>query len=115
MGTPAEAAVMLPAKSTFPGKNALPLVGTLNVALSWPSGTRMGAGFGIQVVLLLEKVTTTPPAIAGAFKVTEPVAVPPIVMLDGLNVTEATLAPGLGARITPISNGTLGKPLASDC
>src|SRR5581483_6692521 len=104
-----------PFASGLAGKNALPFVGTGKEALVWPVGMVTAAGLGMNAGIALENVTSTPPATAGAWSVTVPVAVSPIVMVEGVNDKPATIAPGFGVRIIPIVFCGEGVPLKSTC
>ena len=68
------------------------LVVTVNVAVVAPATTVTLAGTCAAAVLLLDRVTTAPPAGARPFSVTVPVdEVPPITVL-GLRLTELAVA-----------------------
>jgi hypothetical protein len=69
------------------------LVVTLKVALDSPAAIVTLAGTWAAVVLLLERVTTAPPAGAVPLKVTVPVDPLPPTTLTGLTVTEASAVP----------------------
>src|SRR5262249_5496089 len=68
-----------------------PFVVTVNVVLVAPAGTVTLAGTVATAVLLLERVTTVPPAGAGALRVTVPCEVLLPITLVGLSVNEKTL------------------------
>jgi hypothetical protein len=65
---------------------------TVNVPLTLPAGTRMLAGTLARRLLLVLSETTAPPAGAGPFRRTVPVAgVPPLTVV-GFNVSEDSAA-----------------------
>ena len=73
---------------------------TVNIALVAPAGMNTVAGT-LAAPLLLERATCTPPAGAGALRVTEPLegCEPPITLV-GLSVSEASVGTGGGAGFT---------------
>jgi hypothetical protein len=71
-------------------------VGTGNEILIWPSGTTTSVGAGTNVLSLVVKLTDTPPAAAGAPRVTVPVTLPPGAGLDESNVSDASEEDGVG-------------------
>ena len=70
-----------------------------NVAEVAPSGIDIEAGILVSVGLLLNKVTTTPPAGAGSLKDTRALAIWPPLMVVGLSCMEESTGAGLGALI----------------
>lgn len=88
---------------------ATPLVLTVNVTLVAPAATVTLDGTLATVVLLLESVTSAPPAGAGPLSVTVPVEELPPVTLVGLRVIEARVGGGGGAGVT-VSEADLVAP-----
>ena len=74
------------------------LVVTVNVAVVAFAATVTLAGTCAAFVLLLERVTTAPPAGAGPFNVTVPVEGAPPTTEDGFTATELTTA-GVTAKV----------------
>jgi hypothetical protein len=72
------------------------LVDTVKFALVAPAATVTLAGTVANAVLPLERVTTAPPAGAGALRVTVPVEVFPAATLVGLRLTEERVVAGGG-------------------
>ena len=75
------------------------LVVTVNVAVVAFAATVTLAGTWAAEVLLLERVTTAPPAGAGPFKVTVPVDVPPPNTEAGFTPTDETV--GKDTKLSP--------------
>lgn len=84
---------------------------TLKVALVAPAGIVTLEGTPATPALLLESVTCTPPAGAGALKVTVPAedSNPPTTLV-GLSLNEETVGSGGGAGVT-VSVAVLFAPL----
>lgn len=75
----------------------------VNVALVAPAGNVTPAGTDAAAVLLLERLTTAPPAGAAALSAIVPVAVAPLVTLDGLIVNDVRVgAPGAGPTVSVV-------------
>ena len=75
----------------------------VNVALVAPAGTVTPVGTDAAVLLLLERLTTAPPAGTAALSAIVPVELPPAVTLDGFIVTDASVgAPGAGATVSVV-------------
>jgi hypothetical protein len=78
---------------------------TVNVALVAPAGTVTLSGTRAAIVLLLDRLTTTPPAGAGPVNVTLPVDVPiPPTTLVGFSVSEERngwITVSVADRVTP--------------
>jgi hypothetical protein len=74
----------------------LALVGTGNETQICPSGTTPSTGAATNVLSLVVKLTDTPPATAGAPRVTVPVTLPPGAGLAESNVSDARDEDGVG-------------------
>lgn len=87
-------------------------VDTVNVALVFPAGTVTLAGT-IATLLLLDMVTTAPPAGAGPLSVTVPCPLSPPRMVVGLTVIEARLSVGaeeivrVACRVAPLAEAVM--------
>jgi hypothetical protein len=79
------------------------LVDTVNVAVVLPGGTVTLPGTVATAVLVLDSVTTTPPAGAAALSVTVPVDVPPPETLIGSTLSDVTPGPPTAVQVTPPS------------
>ena len=82
---------------------------TVNDALLAPAGTNTLTGT-LATPLLLERLTSTPPAGAGALRVTVPRdACTPPTTLEGLRVSQLSVGAGAGAGCT-VSEADLVTP-----
>jgi hypothetical protein len=68
------------------------VVATLNVAELAPAGMVTLGGTLARVELLLARVTTAPPVGAGEVRFTVPVELEPTTTIDGLSVTDESVA-----------------------
>jgi hypothetical protein len=79
------------------------LVATINVAVVLPAGTVTPLGTVAAAVLLLDRVTVTPPAGAAALSVTVPVDAPPPSTLVGWRLSDVSVGVPGALQVTPPS------------
>src|SRR5579864_2813409 len=89
--------------------------GTFTDALSCPSGIKTFAGGSTTAGSLLVKLTNTPPAAAGARRVTVAVIVSPGIAFDGVTVSEPTDIDGIGVSTAPTAVFGSGAPFKACC
>jgi hypothetical protein len=81
---------------------ATEVVDTVNVADCWPAGTVTLPGTAATFAFALESVTTLPPELAAAERVTVPCALAPPVTLAGVSETPVRVGP-VGALVAGVT------------